>query len=230
MFVFYTHNIENDRGILDAEEMHHCIHVLRHKVGDSIHVTDGLGHLYTCRINSVSKSNVSFTVENSESKPIPGERCCVAMALTKSMDRMEWFVEKAVELGVSDVVFYQSQRSERSKINAEKLKKTAIAAMKQARHCYLPNIRIYTSLSELLAENEDFAHKFVAFCHLPCRPLADFLPDAGSKLIVIGPEGDFSPQEVAFALGSGLQEVALGTTILRAETAAVVAAALLKLI
>lgn len=230
MFVFYTHNIENDRGILDAEEMHHCIHVLRHKVGDNIHVTDGLGHLYTCHINSVSKSGVSFSVENTEVKPIPGERSCVAMALTKSMDRMEWFVEKAVELGVSDLVFYQSQRSERSKINAEKLKKTAIAAMKQARHCYLPNIRIHASLKELIEETQDFAHKYVAFCHLPYQPLADFLPTVGSKLIVIGPEGDFSPQEVELAVGSGLQAVALGTTILRAETAAVVAAAMLKLI
>lgn len=230
MFVFYTHNIENDRGILDAEEMHHCIHVLRHKVGDSIHITDGLGRLYGCCINSVSKSGVSFTVETSEVKPIPGDRCCVAMALTKSMDRMEWFVEKAVELGVSDIVFYQSQRSERSKINVEKLKKTAIAAMKQARHCYLPDIRTYASLSELVEKNQDFAHKFVAFCHLPCRPLSTFLSSAGSKLIVIGPEGDFSPQEVELAVGSGLQAVALGTTILRAETAAVVAAALLKLI
>lgn len=230
MFVFYTHNIENDCGILDAEEMHHCIHVLRHKVGDPIQVTDGVGHLYTCRIISISKSGVSFYVEGSEIKPLPGERCCVAMALTKSMDRMEWFVEKAVELGISDIVFYQSQRSERSKINTEKLKKTAIAAMKQARHCYLPDIRTYTSLKELLEKNQDFAQRFVAFCHLPFRPLADFLPVGGSKLIIIGPEGDFSPQEVELAVGSGLQEVALGTTILRAETAAVVAAAILKLI
>lgn len=230
MFVFYTHNIENDRGRLDAEEMHHCIHVLRHKVGDAIQVTDGLGHLYTCRIDSVSKSGVSFSVENTEVKRMPGERCCIAMALTKSMDRMEWFVEKAVELGVSDIVFYQSQRSERSKINTEKLKKTAIAAMKQARHCYLPDIRIYPTLKDLLDKNQGFVHRFVAFCHLPCQPLADFLPTEGSKLMVIGPEGDFSPQEVELAVGSGLQQVALGTTILRAETAAVVAAAMLKLI
>lgn len=215
--------------MLDADEMHHCIHVLRHKAGDTIHVTDGKGVLYQGKLENISKSGASFTVTSKSQLPGLGVNTGIAFSLTKSMDRMEWFVEKAVELGISHIYFYQSHRSERNKLNLDKIYKTAISAMKQARHGHLPEIHLYTSLKQLIVEVAHFEHQFIAICHKPAPSLNSHLPLPGSKIVIIGPEGDFTSEEIELAVSSGYKEVSMGNTILRAETAGIVASTLIKL-
>lgn len=215
--------------MLDADEMHHCIHVLRHKAGDTVHVTDGKGALYLVKLESISKSGALFNVISNSQLPDLGDNTGIAFGLTKSMDRMEWFVEKAVELGISHIYFYQSHRSERSKLNLDKIQKTAVSAMKQARHGHLPEIQMYASLKQLTQGVPHFDHKFIAICHTPAPSLSSQLPLPGSKIVIIGPEGDFTSEEITHAVAEGYREISMGNTILRAETAGIVASSLIKL-
>lgn len=230
MFVFYSEDVENDRGTLSVEEIHHCIHVLRHKVGDTIFVADGKGKLCTCIILSIQKSVLQFEVLKSEYLPIPGNPTGIAMAYNKSMERMEWLVEKAVELGVSNIYFFDCQRAERSKVNEIKLRKVAISAMKQSRHGHLPEILICDSVSMLIAETGQFDQKFAAVCVKEQAPLSSFLSQPAKRIAIVGPEGDFTDEEIQLLIDAGFHPVSLGPTILRSETAGMVAASLLKLL
>lgn len=230
MFVFYSEHVENDRGTLSTDEIHHCIHVLRHKLGDTIHVTDGRGALFTGKIVSIQKSLLHFEVTNSTLLALPGLKTGIAMAFNKSMERMEWMVEKAVELGISDLYFFGSKRTERSKVNVQKLQKVAISAMKQAKHGYLPSIVICDTVKNLIDETQSFEHKFAAVCMHNQAPMASLLNQTGSKIAVVGPEGDFTDEEIQLLNESGFIYTSLGPTILRSETAAVVCATLMKLV
>lgn len=230
MFVFYSEDIENDRGTLGVDEVHHCIHVLRHKVGDTIYVSNGRGILSTCKILSIQKSVLHFDVVQQATLPFPGLTTGIAMALNKSMERMEWMVEKSVELGISHIYLFDSQRTERAKVNAGKLQKVAISAMKQARHGYLPSIVVCDGVKALIAETGSFEQKFVTVCLEEQRALSSVLQLPGSRIAAVGPEGDFTEEEIALFIAADYKAVSLGPTILRSETAAVVSATLLKLL
>lgn len=229
MFVFYSDNVENDHGMLDSDELHHCIHVTRHKTGDYIFVTNGKGFLFHAVITEVTKNKLEFTVEKTEVLPPPDRKVGVAMAMTKSMDRIEWFVEKCVELGNTDIVLFQSQRTERNRINLEKLRKVAIAAMKQARHCFLPPIIYKESIQTLIEFTKDYDTRLIAALDTASQPIGNYADKGQSQFTVVGPEGDFTADEIKQFIGNGFIPVSLGKTILRAETAAIAASCLMHL-
>lgn len=230
MQLFFAENIESDIYTLDENESKHCIRVLRMGVDDEISVTDGCGTLCRCRI--VDDNPKSCTVAVIERMHDYGKRnfsLHIAVAPTKNTARLEWFVEKAVELGVDIITPIICNHSERSVLKTERIEKIALSAMKQSLKAYMPTLNPPTQLADLIAQPFD-GQRFIAYCDGDHRtPLRQAYTPGSDALILIGPEGDFSPDEVTAALSAGFVPVTLGPCRLRTETAALAAAAFLNL-
>ena len=233
MQLFYSKDIALG-GIctLDAEESRHAVRVLRLRAGDAIHVTDGWGNLYQCRI--VQADDRACVVEVAEQEfSIPNSQSSIhlAVAPTKNPARMEWLVEKAVEIGVGEITLLQCDHSERTFLKTERLEKLAVSAMKQSLHLMLPHINPAVSLREWVGAQAN-GQKFIAHCEAdkPRMPLAAALQPGMDAVVLIGPEGDFSEEEIALALDCGFTPVSLGPSRLRTETAALYAVVAFNLI
>lgn len=203
----------------------HCIRVLRHREGDLISVIDGMGHRYTCRIVGAEPRATAVDIESVEEIPPHwGCRLHLAVAPTKNMDRMEWMVEKAVEIGVDRITPLLCEHSERKVLKPERLRKIAVAAMKQSLKATLPVIDELTPISQFLREPHP-GDKFMGYCdrNYPLLNLAREAKAATDTTLLIGPEGDFSPAEVIMAVDAGFIPVTFGQSRLRTETAAIVA-------
>lgn len=233
MQLFYAPDYTPPRYTLPEEESKHCVRVLRLKEGDTLHLTDGRGNLYGCRIVSAHPKRCEVeqvSVEREyEKRPY---RLTMAVAPTKNIDRFEWFLEKATEVGVDEIVPIESERSERRAFKRERGEKVVTAAVKQSLKAYHPLLHNLTPLRELLAAPFG-GRKFIAHCDTPQSPGGKrYLPSVLKKneniLILIGPEGDFSPEEITFARANGFEEISLGRQRLRTETAAVVAATMVS--
>ena len=217
-FTFYSDKIENNFAYFSEQETKHAILVLRFQLGDSIEFTTGNGIYYKGKIVEIQKK--SFIAEVDSFKEIPQKNFVLAVGILKSSDRMEWLVEKCGELGVKQLIFLKSQNGERSKINLEKLKKTAVAAMKQSHSAWLMDIQ------EMNFENAiktNLENKYIAYCN---SDIIQSLPlkFGVNSIVFIGPEGDFTLGEIDFAKSQGFQVIGLGSQILRTETAAIVCA------
>ena len=232
MQLFYSPDITpGSLCTLDPEESRHAVRVLRLRQGDPIAVTDGRGALYHCTILEPSDKacvveaiNSEFRTQNSELK------IHLAVAPTKNPSRMEWLVEKAVEMGVGEITLLQCDHSERTFLKTERLHKIALSAMKQSLHLTLPRINPAVELKEWLNSSRPTPHpsiKLIAHCEAdqPRTPLGEALKPGQATTMLIGPEGDFSPEEIALALQCGFQPVSLGPSRLRTETAALYAVA-----
>lgn len=236
MQLFYCKDITPEGyATLDAEESRHAVRVLRLREGDTMHVTDGQGHLYECRV--VEASDKACTVETQRAaSQIPmsleeTQRAAslhLAVAPTKNPSRMEWLVEKAVEVGVGEITLLDCDHSERSFLKTDRLERLALSAMKQSLHLTLPRIHPAVKLREWL---RTFAGgtpelRFIAHCEAdqPRTPLATALEAGRDAVVLIGPEGDFSQEEIDLALACGFRPVSLGPSRLRTETAALYAA------
>ncbi len=236
MQLFYSRDIAPEGYCtLDAEESRHAVRVLRLREGDPIHVTDGCGHLYQCQI--VDANDKGCIVESVSQIPTPHcplATIHLAVAPTKNPSRMEWLVEKAVEMGVGEITLLQCDHSERSFLKTDRLEKLAVSAMKQSLHTVLPAINPAVPLRDLLttAHYPQTTQKFIAHCEADKArvPLAAVMEPARDTVMLIGPEGDFSDEEIALALGSGFQAVSFGSARLRTETAALYAIAAFKFI
>lgn len=228
MQLFYDPAIAPPRHTLGEEESHHCIRVLRLGEGDELHATDGRGTLYRCRIAKADarRCEVEIVAAQHDFEPLP-YRLTMAVAPTKNADRFEWFLEKATEVGVTAIVPLETEHSERRVFKPQRGEKVITAAMKQSLKAYRPVLEPLTPLHELLAAPFR-GRKFIAHC-AEARTEAGktYLPAAlrpgEAALILIGPEGDFSPGEIDLALARGFEEITLGTQRLRTETAAVAA-------
>ncbi|MFC6999609.1 16S rRNA (uracil(1498)-N(3))-methyltransferase [Rufibacter roseus] len=229
MNLFYTPNLQPNMTeyVLSEEESKHCSRVLRLGVGDKVQLIDGRGGFFEAEISDAAPKKTKLRILNYTSDQDKRSfRIHIAVAPTKNMDRMEWFVEKAVELGIDEISLLQCARSERKNINLDRLEKIAISAMKQSMKSYLPKINELTRyedfISQRFSQNE---HKFIA--HLvegqERFSLAKSITGYGTYTILIGPEGDFSPEEVEQALQAGFKPVTLGSSRLRTETAALAA-------
>lgn len=207
--------------ILPETESGHCIRVLRKNVGDTISVTDGKGYRYTAHIREANPKKVKAEIVSSERLNTHwGCRIVLAIAPTKNLDRIEWLLEKATEIGIDEIIPIKCEHNERKVINRERLEKILISAMKQSLKGIKPLLRELTPLHDVL--NEPFeGQKFICYCSdeierhaLICeaRPCTD-------TLILIGPEGDFSPDEAAKAMKAGFMPATLGRSRLRTETA-----------
>ena len=254
--------------MLPADEASHALRVLRLREGDELHITDGNGHLIVATITEAHKDVCRFNINKVEevARPWP---CGVhlAVAPTKNIDRMEWLVEKATEIGVDSITFLDCANSERRIIKPERLDKIVVAAMKQSHKCYKPQITDIIPFGKFVecenngqwstpkgsradSENEvamvnGQCLKFIAHCYDDSDLLIDnakpFLLDAIKNsmlnaqcsmfniVVLVGPEGDFSPEEVRLAIRKGYMPVSLGQSRLRTETAALVAVHLMQL-
>jgi 16S rRNA (uracil1498-N3)-methyltransferase len=227
LFVFYSTDIDTDKGSLQEEDLHHCVHVLRYKEGDLITVTNGNGLIVSAKISKITKSILYFEVLSFISELPDPIQNAIALSPPKSSDRLEWFVEKATEIGIKQIILFESSRTERSRINVARLQKIAISAMKQSKQSYLPTIVHYEKIATLFQQCTDFQTKLIAFCEMRQSYIQKHIA-AGNHIVMIGPEGDFTNEEVDMAKSHGFSPVSLGKTILRTETAGLFAATLLE--
>jgi len=234
MELFYAHEVSGGVCYLDAEESGHCVRVLRHRAGDSVEVIDGQGTLYRCRLTDDNPKGASATILSEE----PGfgghpYHLTLGCCPTKNNERFEWFVEKATELGVDCIVPLIGERSERRVYKTDRARRIALSATKQSLKARIPEIAEPVSVKEFISschsERSEESLRLIAYCFEdPSVPrisiqqaLAGF--DGREVTVLIGPEGDFSPEEAALALQHGYRPVHLGPSRLRTETAAVTA-------
>ncbi len=221
--LFYVPEITND-VVLPKEEAQHCIRVLRLKEGDQITLTDGKGILYNAVLKEIGLKHCRIYVTGqSEQAPLWNFNIQIAMAPTKNMDRTEWFVEKATEIGIDRITFLRCQYSERRQIKLSRLQKIAINAMKQSQKATLPQIDEMADFQGFVTQPFD-GQKMIAHCIETKKQLIKSIyQPPGNALIMIGPEGDFSKGEVTTATSLGFEPVSLGNSRLRTETAALTA-------
>lgn len=220
MIQFYAPDIATT-GTLPEQESVHCSRVLRMKEGDVINVTDGKGTRYECSILEAHPRHTTVEIITAtEIEPWWGFRLEVCIAPSKNIDRIEWFVEKAVEIGVDRIVLMKCARSERKAVKTERLVKIAVSAMNQSLKTTLPEISELTDFRHLIADGFE-GKKYMGYCD-DSIPLKRFSHQykGGDVRILIGPEGDFSPEEVEAAMKAGYVPVTFGGSRLRLETAA----------
>lgn len=228
MIRFYAPDILTDPRLPEIESGH-CVRVLRHREGDEIEVVDGKGNLHRCIIAEARPKSVMLEVIESIYSPDPWDtRITVAVAPTKNMDRMEWMIEKLTEIGINRFVPIRCEHSERKDIKIERLEKIAVSAMKQSLKTSMPQLDQLTPLRQFITSlPSDSGQRFIAYCNdeiYERRELASTIAPNADMVVLIGPEGDFSPEEVRFAVDNGFVPVSLGPCRLRTETAAIVAA------
>lgn len=224
MHLFYTPNISETEYILNEEESKHCVKVLRLKENDIIYLVDGNGGFYKAAISSISgKHCLLKLIEAHKEYGKRNYRLHIAIAPTKNIDRIEWFVEKATEIGIDEITPIICQRSERKIIKNERLEKIAIAAMKQSAKAYLPRINEAACFNDFI-KKQNASLKCIAHC-LPenKKDLKSIIQSFNDLLILIGPEGDFTSQEIELALKYNYIPVSLGESRLRTETAGITA-------
>ncbi len=228
MQLFYTPDIETDSA-LPSEEAAHCARVLRLQVGEQVRLTDGKGSFYTAELQEVSKRQVRVKVLHRTPWKKGWPRSIhLAIAPTKNMDRMEWLVEKATEIGLDEFSFLNCRHSERKVLKLERLHKIGVSAMKQSLKARLPQLNEMKSFKEFIREPRP-GGKWIAHCHAAEKPLLkEVIRPGETATLLIGPEGDFSPEEVELALSHGYQAVSLGESRLRTETAALVGVVLMN--
>lgn len=221
--------MDGRQAVLREDECMHCAKVLRKKMGDEVYITDGIGKLYQGTISLISKREVEIhDLQLLEDKP-KSHRVGIAIAPTKNIDRYEWFIEKATEIGISDIYPFLGYRSERKIIKPERLEKRMIAAMKQSKNLNKPTLHPLIKLSELLTSDLGIESKYIAHCMEPESALQKLYTSGTDAIVLIGPEGDFTESEVSLASLNDWQEVSLGKSRLRTETAGLVACHLLNL-
>ena len=225
MQLFYnpTINEATETFSFDKEESKHIIKVLRKKDTDILHVTNGLGFLFTTEITLASDSKCTVKIISFEKAAPSKFRLHLAVAPTKMNDRYEWFLEKATEIGIQEITPIICDHSERKVVNNERLDKILLSAMKQANELYLPKLNPAISFKEFInLQNKDI--KLIAHCEeTDKKTLKSVLKSNQNITMLIGPEGDFSQKEIALALNNDYTAVSLGNTRLRTETAAIVA-------
>ena len=236
MELFYSCDIEGGLLRLDAEESGHCVRVLRHRAGDEISVIDGRGTLLRCVLEDADARGATARIVET----VPGfgahpYRLTMAVCPTKNIDRFEWFAEKATEIGMDVLAPVIGERSERRVVKTERLERLVKSAAKQSLKGAIPEVCEAVSVKEFIEAAPDSAVKLICYCFEGEKKsvreaLADVAacssPETPEVLILIGPEGDFSPEEAALALRRGWVPVTLGSSRLRTETAALVATTL----
>jgi 16S rRNA (uracil1498-N3)-methyltransferase len=224
MYLFYTPELLGEYHTLDEQESKHCIKVLRLNNGDHIQLTDGKGNLFKAELISANKRRCEVRiVETLKEFGKRDYRIHLAVAPTKNINRYEWFLEKATEIGIDDITPLFCLRSERKIVRTDRLEKIIISAMKQSIKAYHPVLHKPLSFKDFI-KNDLYGEKYIAYVEEGEYPSLKSLytPDK-DVVVLIGPEGDFSPEEVKMAVDNGFSIVNLGESRLRTETAAVVA-------
>jgi len=217
---------------LDEDTSKHVVNVLRMKKGEQLHLTDGKGYLLLTSITDDHKKRCRVTVQNEQFIPRTGRKTSIAISLLKNASRFEWFLEKATELGITEIIPILCDRTEKQHFRFDRMQNILVSAMLQSQQAWLPVLHQPIGFGQLLKQEDiiDNTQKFIAHCMPGSKQsLAALVNDSlPSQIILIGPEGDFSPEEVTFATDHFFIPVTLGETRLRTETAGMVAAVLLK--
>lgn len=224
---FYTPSFENDHPEMDLDEdtSRHIVQVLRMGTGEDLQLTDGKGTLLTATITTAHKKKCRVTVRSAEFLPPQDRKVSIAISPVKNASRFEWFLEKATEIGVTEIIPLMTERTERQHLRADRLQNILISALLQSRQAWLPVLQPSTPFAQLL-DTPGFDRRLIAW--MDDRSTNAYPgPHPGSTLILIGPEGDFTPEEVTSALARKYTPATLGKNRLRTETAGVVAATLL---
>ena len=223
MHLFYHPQITTNTFTLSEEESAHAIRVLRLKTGDTVRVTDGRGTEALCKIvHADTRTCTLHMVQQTLHAKTRPYSLHIALAPTKNRERIEWFVEKAVECGIDEVSFIYTENSERGKLNVERLHKISLSAMKQSKQWHLPVIHELKPYAEFMAD-EHKGTKLIAWCETEVNGhiLRNCIPPHTTHItLLIGPEGDFTSKELTLATEAGFIPVSLGHSILRTETAA----------
>lgn len=225
MQLFYNSEIKNTDSsfVFDKEESKHIVKVLRKKESDKIFITNGLGFLFISEISLASDKKCEVKILEIQEFEKPKYNLHIAVAPTKMNDRLEWFLEKATEIGIQEITPIICDHSERKVYKIERAEKIIQSAMKQSNQFYLPKINEPISFKEFIS-NTNCENKFIAHCvETERKQLKDCIQPNENYVILIGPEGDFSGNEIELALENNFQPVLLGNTRLRTETAALVA-------
>ena len=232
---FYTPEIN---GALPEEEAKHVVRVLRMKEGDQMNLMDGCGKFYLAEITSASNHHCLYKViqEEQQTRAWQGQ-IHLAVAPTKLNDRIEWMAEKATEIGWDRVSFLNCQFSERRNLKTERIEKIVVSAVKQSHKAWIPEVDELQTFKEFVQKwgrdamsEDDNVQRFICHCYEGEKPhLKDVLERGKDAIVMVGPEGDFSVEEVKLALEYGFKPVSLGTSRLRTETAALVAVHLMQI-
>lgn len=213
--------IQEKAAILNEDESLHCVKVLRHKVGDEIKVIDGNGTVAFGNIAAAHAKQCAIAI--TQKQIVPKHRnyqITVAVAPTKNIERIEWFVEKAVEVGIDEIIFIKTKNSERTVVKTERIRKVAESALKQSQQAYLPTITELIDYKEFV-KTPSSSIKLIAHCEKNQKQhINQFFKPNQAHLILIGPEGDFTNDEIKLAIDNGFIPISLGETRLRTETAA----------
>ena len=222
MQLFYLENPENEI-ILSAEESKHATKVLRKKEGDVLNFTDGKGYFYKAKITVADTKKCRLEIVSSQQKEKQHNyHLHIAIAPTKNMDRFEWFLEKATEIGIDEITPIICSRSERKVIKTKRCTRILLSAMKQSLKFHLPKLNEAISFNDFLKQDYK-GSKYIAHCEDGEKKELKIENKTDKYLILIGPEGDFSPKEIDLALHNQFKAVSLGTSRLRTETAGIVA-------
>ncbi len=234
MQLFYTPHVVDKSYTLNENESKHCAKVLRYKVGDEIHLIDGIGHFYKAILTDVHPKKCRFQITHQQAGyqlvnetllyPKPSYQLHIAIAPPKNASRLEWFLEKSTEIGIDIITPIVTHYSERKQIRLERLQKILVASMKQTLKTQLPQLNPLTSLHDFLAQvaQQNTAQKYIPTLLGNTKPLKSVYTKGSDAILMIGPEGGFTIKEVEQAQQSGFAPVSLGNSRLRTETAAIV--------
>jgi len=231
MHLFYTPNISGTIHILDPQESRHVSRVLRLRAGDVIQLTNGHGTLYEARISNIHDKRCEVAIVNQiKEYGVRSTKVHIAIAPTKNINRFEWFLEKVTELGIDEITPLVCEHSERTVIKPERLNKVLVAAMKQSLKAYLPVLNPSVKF-KVFMKASPVEQKFIAYVDVG---ITDHLKDVAQKgkdtVVLIGPEGDFSENELTMAIENAYQPISLGKSRLRTETAGIAACHILNLV
>ena len=231
---FYIEEYNSNQPLitLTEEESKHIITVLRMKMGEQMHLTDGKGNLLTAEIVDDHKKKCIVKILSTVNYPLPTKKATIAISLLKNANRFEWFLEKVTEIGVSKIIPLLCTRTERQKFRSDRMKNILVSAMLQSQQCWLPALGEPISFVDFIRQTGTSDEmKFIAHCDDSSvkQTLSTFKP-LDLSIICIGPEGDFTKEEITLALENNFVSVTLGETRLRTETAGVVAATILRMV
>ena len=224
-------NTSSTEVLLDEATSKHIVQVLRMQNGEQLQLTNGKGGLFTVEIIDNNRKRCAVKIIETFDIQRSTNNITIAISLIKNSSRFDWFLEKATEIGVTEIIPFICERTEKTAFKSDRMKTILVSAMLQSQQCWLPVLHEPTKFNSLI-QSSSHQQKFIAHCMDDAkRNLADLNNESlSSKIILIGPEGDFTPGEIEFALQNHFSAVTLGQTRLRTETAGIVAATLLSLV
>lgn len=228
MILFFTSDLTVKNPTLEEDEFQHCCKVLRHKVGDHISITNGKGIFANARINKINKRSAELEVISTDKFAENERKIVLAIAPPKNRSRWEWLIEKSIEIGVDVIIPMTTHHSERAKLNLERSRKIMRSAALQSKRKWHPTLTEITSFDSILKDKSfDGSDKFIAHYKVENPHLRELQKGTKSAVIFVGPEGDFSPEEIESARTQNYTLVNISSNRLRTETAAIVCATFL---